>query len=205
MSLSRQPIPLRIMFHIYLFVVLRCGLQNLHILFSWYRISTCTAPNLNLFQWKFVNNYRCHVRQDASEPMLNGAHDEGPADEDKEGEGVAERPRSRSRSQQRNSVEFLQAFLDQKNMERNPSFVILTIFANGDNIYSSMTLRDLLKLVQDEIAHSCKDSYSCPDDTIAVGSMKYRDIRRMESILSAHEEPAILVHTDLVSCIKSPK
>lgn len=93
----------------------------------------------------------------------------------------------------RDSVIFLQSFLDKKNLEKNPTFLILTISENGEQNYATMTLRDVLKLVQDEVAPLCAASHSSQHDAIAVSDVKYRDIRRMESILFAHEEPAILV------------
>ena len=95
----------------------------------------------------------------------------------------------------RDSAVFLQSFLDKKNLEKNPTFLILTVTDTGEYMYTSMTLRDILKMLQDEILPLCAASYSVPDDVIAVSEVKYRDIRRMESILSAHEEPAILVCT----------
>jgi hypothetical protein len=93
----------------------------------------------------------------------------------------------------RDSAVFLQSFLDKKNLDKNPTFLILTIHESGEQSYTNMTLRDILKLLQDEISPLCAASHSSSDDVIAVSEVKYRDIRRMESILSAHEEPAILV------------
>lgn len=100
------------------------------------------------------------------------------------------------------SVLFLQNFLDKKNLEKSPSFLMLTVYKNGEHFYTSMTLRDLLKLVQQEVAPLCKASFTHDDDVMAVGQAKYRDIRRLESILSAHEEPAILVSCDLETRMK---
>ena len=88
---------------------------------------------------------------------------------------------------------FLQNFLDQKNLEKNPSFLMLTILENGEQHYDNMTLRDLLKRVQEDVASLRRPGSPSDESAMAVGQLKYRDIRRLESILSAHEEPAILV------------
>lgn len=105
---------------------------------------------------------------------------------------------------QRNSVEFMQTFLDHKNLEKIPSFLMLTVHDNGVQHYDNMTLRDLLRLVQEEVSPLCAASFESPADAMAVGQVKYRDIRRLESILSAHEEPAVLVRHHVVLMLLDP-
>ena len=102
------------------------------------------------------------------------------------------------------SMDFMRSHLhDRKDNEKIPVFVTLSIFPNGTSRYSSVTLRDLLGYTQHEI--NLRDlPLNNSDETSAVADIKYRDIRRLESILTAHEEPAILVRRHCALMLLDP-
>ena len=100
--------------------------------------------------------------------------------------------------------QLIHPFLSDRRDEKVPSFIVLTLYSNGLSQYSSWTLRELLGFVQREV--EMRDSSIAPfdDDVHAIGTIKYRDIRRMESVLTAHEEPAILVRRHCVLLLLDP-
>jgi hypothetical protein len=100
--------------------------------------------------------------------------------------------------------QLLEPFLSDRKDDKVPAFVVLTLYSNGLSQYSSWTLRELLGFVHKEV--EMRDSSVAPfdDDVHAIGTIKYRDIRRMESVLTAHEEPAILVRRHCVLLLLDP-
>jgi hypothetical protein len=92
----------------------------------------------------------------------------------------------------------------QRNMDKAPAFITLTILSDGMRHYGNMTLRELTALVQAAIEAECGECAAIPEELLAVSKIKYRDVRRMESILSAHEEPAILVRHHAVFMLLDP-
>jgi hypothetical protein len=92
----------------------------------------------------------------------------------------------------------------QRNTDKAPAFITLTILSDGMRHYGNMTLRELTALVQAAIEAECGENAAIPEEFLAVSKIKYRDVRRMESILSAHEEPAILVRYHAVFMLLDP-